>query len=225
MIYFPRADIGLVWLPSAQSQTPAHRLSYIYVAIITKVDLDQIVRLIYKGRSLQPDQKVTRDFNRLKTCWYKTLNHVKTHSKSKLWKNWCRDILKKESKGLIPWFGFLDVFPVGCSGPDWVIVCDPFQQQPLPATQTQSENMTSPLYHLLDTLEAQQFSRFKCSMQMEANGNSLKQEILRIISTFLKPFPQALACLTDAGSHYKGIVLRFGLRRMCVCVFFFFLPL
>ena len=52
VIYFVRADISLVWLPSAQHQPPVHRPSCIYVLIITKSDLDHILCLIYKDCSL-----------------------------------------------------------------------------------------------------------------------------------------------------------------------------
>ena len=67
-IYFLCADISLVWLPSAQRQPPVHRPSCIYAVIITKGELDQIAFLIYKECAHScPDQKVTRNSNRLKS--------------------------------------------------------------------------------------------------------------------------------------------------------------
>lgn len=159
MIYFPGADISLVWLPSAQRQPPAHEPFCIYVVIITKGDLNQIACLIYKGRSLPSGSK---SYKRLKQiinieCWYKISNHVKTESKrnpktNKKRVDFCgsRDKKKKEI-----WFD-----PILCpTGLFWSWLShsvrpSPAGRRPLPATQTVRENMTSPLYHPLDTLEA-----------------------------------------------------------------------
>lgn len=86
VIYFLRADTSLVWLPSAQRQPPVLRPSCIYVVIITKGDLDQIVCLIYKECSLPSGSKSYKRLKQIKNveCWYKISNHlVKTESKRK----------------------------------------------------------------------------------------------------------------------------------------------
>lgn len=158
MIYFLRADISLVWLPSAQRQPPVHRPFCIYAVIITKRDLDRTVHLIYKEHSLPSGiKKLQEALNRLKNmeCWYKISYHlVKQNQREnqKLWKkniDFCGSRTKKQKKDT--W-----LYPTFWTMSYWAALvltesCSTFSSSTLVSAR---ENMTSPLYHPLDTLEA-----------------------------------------------------------------------
>lgn len=87
--------------------------------------------------------------------------------------------------------------PLYCSGSEYEALSS---SMPASASYTNSERE-----HDITTLSSMRsagdsrFSRFKPTMQMEANLNSAEQENLRITATFFKTFPKALACFTHAG--------------------------
>lgn len=142
------AHISPVWLPSAQHQPPVHRLSCIYVVIITKRDLDQIVCFIYKECLLRSgSQSVTGHSNRLKT------QNVGTRFRIIVSKQNQRKKQKPEFSELA---GTFWQRPTGlfCSRLSHSVRLSPAARRALPATQTVRESMTSPLYHPQDTLKA-----------------------------------------------------------------------
>lgn len=142
-----------VWLPSAQRRPPGHELSSIYVVIITNGELEQIegfylqrlhaVIWMKKFKGAETDQNCIKTQPR-----YQILSKQK--KKKKLVKK-CVDFWSSrgETRRFYP---SLDNAPLRRSSSS--VWASPAACRPLPATQTAKENMTSPLYHPPDTLEA-----------------------------------------------------------------------
>lgn len=155
------AHISLVWLPSAQHQPPVHRLSCIYVVIITKRDLDQIVCLIYKEYLLRSgSQNVAGHSNRWKT------RNVGTRFRIIVSKQNQR---KKQKPEFLEQAGTFWQHPTGlfCSWLSHSVWLSSSTPGSASYTNSEREHDITPLSSTRYT-QGSEFSRFKCSMQMEA---------------------------------------------------------